>query len=122
MDPAWEAFRLPSTEMGQLQWRARKSEKSVSSLLGGMTRWDRSPPTGCVSAQLDAFLLVCAETWRPQQLSLRMCGQPELRTYQDWTEERAVGAGDQGQALAFNHDRCSGSIMCLCTEPSKGSI
>ncbi|CAK0743066.1 hypothetical protein CVIRNUC_001441 [Coccomyxa viridis] len=56
------------------------------------------------TGKLDAFLLVCAETWRPQQLSLRMCGQPELRTYQDWTKGRAVGVGDQGQALATNHD------------------
>ena len=82
----------------------------------------RSHQTGCASAQLDAFLLVCAETWRPQQLSLRMCGQPELRTYQDWTQERAAGVGEQGQAIASNHGRCLGSIMCLCTQPSNSSI
>ena len=80
--------------------------------MGSLTRdvalCDRSPLTGCAGAQLDAFLLVCAETWRPQQLSLRMCGQPELRTYQDWTEEGAVGVGDPEQALAFDHVRCSG--------------
>ena len=79
-----------------------------------------SHQTGCASAQLDAFLLVCAETWRPQQLSLRMCGQPELRTYQDWTEQRAVGV-DQERALASHHDRCLGSLMCLCLAVCKAS-
>ncbi len=39
--------------------------------------------------QLEAFLLVCARTWRPQRLSLKVCGQPELLTYQKWAKWEA---------------------------------
>ena len=38
----------------------------------------------CMRLQLEAFLLVCAQTWRPQRMCLKVCGQPELLTYQDW--------------------------------------
>ena len=40
----------------------------------------------CSCLQLEAFLLVCAQTWQPQRMCLKVCGQPELVSYQDWAQ------------------------------------
>ncbi len=50
----------------------------------------------CLRSQLEAFLLVCAQTWQPQQMCLKVCGQPELLTYQEWVQwETAHTRSDQ---------------------------
>ncbi|CAL5219379.1 g1201 [Coccomyxa viridis] len=38
------------------------------------------------TGRLEAFLLVCAQTWQPQRMCLKVCGQPELVSYQDWAQ------------------------------------
>ena len=63
----------------------------------------------CLQLQLEAFLLVCAQTWQPQRMCLKVCGQPEMLTYQGWSEWENAHTRSANIPQAGTHP----TYMCL---------